>query len=297
MTDRDLTDSRVLITGAGRGIGAATAAKLAAAGARVALVDVEPDRVAGVADALGPAHLALVADVTDSAALDAAVAAAVARFGGLDVVVANAGIASWQTAERTDIEAFARTVDVNLTGVFRTVRAALPHILDSRGYVLVVASLASILPVPGGSAYGASKAGVEAFANALRLEVRRRGVAVGSCHMSVIRTDLVGDLAAESSTVDRLLNGPASRLVGARTAEQCADAFVDGIRHRARRVYVPRVGALLHWLRPLINSAAVDALLATAGRPLLDGLFDAVAATGRSAPDRALCRPAATGQD
>jgi short-subunit dehydrogenase len=225
MTDRDLTDSRVLVTGAGRGIGAATAARLAAAGARVALVD------------------------------------------------------------------------VNLTGVFRTVRAALPHLLDSRGYVLVVVSLASILPVPGGSAYGASKAGVEAFANALRLEVRRRGVAVGSCHMSVIRTDLVGDLAAESSTVDRLLNGPASRLVGARTAEQCADAFVDGIRHRARRVYVPRVGALLHWLRPLINSAAVDALLATAGRPLLDGLFDAVAATGRSAPDRALRRPAATGQD
>lgn len=281
----DLTGKRVLITGAGRGIGAATAAKLAAEGARVALLDRE-DRVRQVAADLGAGHLGLVADVTDSAALDKAVAEVLAEFGGLDVVVANAGIASWQTADRTDIDAFARTVDINLTGVFRTVRAALPAILESRGYVLVVASLASLIPLPGGSAYGASKAGVEAFANALRLELRGRGVAVGSTHMSIIRTDLVGDVADEMPLVERLVNGPASRLLGARTAEECADAFVRGIRRRARRVYVPEAGALLHWLRPVINSAAADLLLATAGRGVLDRMFGALGELGTSTAER-----------
>ncbi|HZZ51862.1 MAG TPA: SDR family oxidoreductase [Pseudonocardia sp.] len=277
---------RVLITGAGRGIGAATARRLAAEGARVALVDIERDRVEACAAELGPEHLGLVADVTDSVALDKAVGTAVERFGGLDVVVANAGIASWQTADKTDIDAFSRTVDINLTGVFRTVRAALPQLIESKGYVLVVASLASMLPIPGGSSYGASKAGAEAFASALRLEMHRYGVAVGSSHMSIVKTDLVGDLATASGSVDWLVNGPVSHLVGARTADQCADAFVRGIARRSRRIYVPRAGIALHWLRPVLNSTVVDIALTTVGRPLLDRIFGAVEVTGHSMPER-----------
>lgn len=169
----------VLITGAARGIGAATARDLAARGARLALVGLEPGLLATLAAELGPWHVWAEADVTDSAALHCAVAKAVAALGGLDVVVAGAGIASFGTVRTIDPDAFARTVEVNLTGVFRTAAATLPHLVDSAGYLLVVSSLAALFPTAGFSAYGASKAGVEAFADSLRIEVAPLGVSVG----------------------------------------------------------------------------------------------------------------------
>ncbi|QUR67735.1 short-chain dehydrogenase/reductase [Mycobacterium spongiae] len=285
----DLTGKRVLITGGGRGIGAVTARKLAEAGSRVALLDIEQDRVAQTAAELGPGHLGLAADVTDSASLDTAVQAAVQAFGGLDVVVANAGVASWQTVPATDVDAWARTVEVNLTGVFRTVRATIPHVIASKGYVLVVSSLASIVPMPGGSAYGASKSGVEGFANALRLEMHPHEVAVGSAHPTVITTDLVGDLTTSSSALKTLVR-VIRRAGGARTADECAALFVRGIRMRARRVYVPRWAVLLQWLRPLLYSTACDRLIATTGRSRLRRGMAIIDGLPASAPERVLAQ-------
>ena len=117
----------VLLTGAARGIGFATARLMHARGASIAVVDLHQDQASEAAERIGPRALAVAADVTDSAAMDAAVAATVDAFGGIDVAVANAGIAPTpRTMNAMGSEAFERVMDVNLWGVWRTVRATMP---------------------------------------------------------------------------------------------------------------------------------------------------------------------------
>src|SRR5215211_752875 len=123
----------VLITGAARGIGAELARKAVARGAKVSLVGLEPELLAQVADELGPEHLGVEADVTDPAALEAAVRHTVDTFGGLDVVVANAGIAPLTTVATSSARALSRTIEVNLIGAMLTAHAALPEIAKRRG--------------------------------------------------------------------------------------------------------------------------------------------------------------------
>src|SRR4051795_5852393 len=137
-----LAGQAVLITGAARGIGAELAREAAARGARVALVGLEPERLAEVADALGPEHLWAEADVTDKEALKAAVERTVETFGGLDIVVANAGIAPLTTVMTSTAQALARTIEINLIGAMLTAHAALPHIAERRGHVLLTSSAA-----------------------------------------------------------------------------------------------------------------------------------------------------------
>src|SRR5919199_1935278 len=119
---RDLRGAVVLVPGPARGIGAETARRLAERGARLALVGLEPARLAALAAELGPEHRWSACDVTDQTALERAVADAVAAFGGIHVVVANAGVASNGTVAVTPADALARTIEVNLGGVVRTVR-------------------------------------------------------------------------------------------------------------------------------------------------------------------------------
>src|SRR3954464_14957033 len=156
-----LAGQAVLITGAARGIGAALARKAAARGARVALVGLEPEELSRVADELGPEHLWVEADVTDPEALKAAVQRTVDTFGGLDVVVANAGIAPLTTVMTSSAYARARTIEVNLIGAMLTTHAALPAVAERRGHVLLISSAAAFTVLPGMSAYCAAKAGVE----------------------------------------------------------------------------------------------------------------------------------------
>src|SRR5918996_2163302 len=143
----ELSGRGVLITGAARGIGAETARAVARRGGLVSLVGLEPERLEALATELGEGHTWHEADVTEGDSITAAVEATAERLGGIDVAVANAGIASYGTVEKFDPEAWARTVDVNLTGAFRTLHAALPHVIARRGYVLVVASQASFAPL------------------------------------------------------------------------------------------------------------------------------------------------------
>jgi NAD(P)-dependent dehydrogenase (short-subunit alcohol dehydrogenase family) len=244
----------VLVTGAARGIGAGTARALAARGARVSLVGLEPQLLEQLASELGPDAAWFEADVTDRAALDRAVAATVERFGGIDVVLANAGVAPVGTVTTLPAEAFARTIDVNLMGVYNTIHATLPHVIERQGYILPIASLAAVLHAPMMSCYAASKAAVEALANCLRVELAPKGVAVGCAYFSFIDTDMVHEAQAHPSTRASDLIGGVAPLPDA------VNALVDAIEHRARRAYAPRwVGPLL-WARgvlnPLINRAA-----------------------------------------
>jgi NAD(P)-dependent dehydrogenase (short-subunit alcohol dehydrogenase family) len=247
-----LQGKAVLVTGAARGIGEHTARAVAARGGRVALVGLETDRLQALAAELGPGHVWFEADVTDQAAVDGAVAGAVEALGGLDVVMANAGVANNNTVAVSPVEAVVRTIDVNLIGVVRTVSAALPHVIARRGYVLIVASAASFTVLPGMAAYSASKAGVEAFGNALRLEVAHKGVRVGTAHPSWIDTDLVRDQKAESGTFNEMLRELPWPMNRTTSVDDCVAALVDGIERRRRKIFVPREVAIVSALRSLI---------------------------------------------
>src|SRR3954467_12203318 len=236
---RSLAGQAVLITGAARGIGAELAREAAARGARVVLVGLEPERLAEVADALGPEHLWAEADVTDKEALAAAVQRTVETFGGLDVVVANAGIAPLTTVATSSAHALAHTIEMNLIGAMLTAHAALPEISKRRGHVLLISSAAAFTVLPGMSAYCAAKAGLERFGDALRLEVAHRGVTVASAHPTWIDTDLVADTEAALppfAETRKQLPGP----LGAYTSvEACAEVLVENLETRGRRVFVP----------------------------------------------------------
>jgi NAD(P)-dependent dehydrogenase (short-subunit alcohol dehydrogenase family) len=277
----------VLITGGARGIGAATAAKLVDRGAKVVLVDLDREPLDELVARLGAdSATAIAGDVTELADMEAAVALAVERFGGLDVVVANAGIASYGSVGTVDPAIFRRVIDINITGVFNTVRAALAQLEQRRGYVLVVSSEAAYAPSPGLAAYNASKAGVEHFANALRLELGYKGVAVGSAHMSWIDTPMVQDAKQDLGAFREMLEslpGPLGTMI---SVEECAEAFADGIEKRALRVNVPGWVGLLRWLKPLLTSR-VFAWQARREAKRVVPLMDAeVARLGRSASAR-----------
>lgn len=263
----------VFITGAARGIGAAVAKELARRGARVALTGLEPAELEARARELGPGHMAREVDVADLEAVRGAVADVVAELGGIDVVIANAGIASYGTIEHGDPEAWRRTIEVNLSGVFHTVHAALPHVLERRGYVLAIASVASFMALPGMSSYSASKAGVELFIRALRAEVGFRGVAAGTAHPTWIDTDLVRDAATDLESFRLLRSKLPWPLRATHSLDDCARTIADGVEKRQARIYVPRSIGLIYWLRSLLNTGAIERSLEPAvaeAVPLMD---------------------------
>lgn len=226
----------VVVTGAARGIGAQLARKLAARGARLALIGLEPDELKAVAESIGPDAGHWTADVTDRDAMARVAAEVVARFGRVDVVVANAGVGTGGPFLDSDPADFERVIQVNLLGSAGTARAFLPALLASRGYLLQIASLAAIAPAPMMTAYCASKAGVEAFAHCLRAEVGHKGVKVGVGYLSWTDTDMVR--GADEDSVMRAarsrLPWPANRTY---PLEPAVDRIVAGIGRRSAHVY------------------------------------------------------------
>ena len=247
-----LDGKTVLVTGAARGIGAETARQLRAKGARLALAGLEPELLEQRASELGGDTAFFEADVSDRDAIASAVDEAAERFGGLDVVIANAGVAGGGPVAHMDPDAFETIIDVNLLGVYRTVRAALPHVTARGGYVLPVASLAAALHGPMMSAYAASKAGVEAFADSLRGELAHTGTAVGCAYFGFIDTDMVRRSFERRSAQMGQERG-AVRLGKWATVESAGAAVVRGVERRARKVYAPRWVLPMLYLRTLVQ--------------------------------------------
>jgi NAD(P)-dependent dehydrogenase (short-subunit alcohol dehydrogenase family) len=257
----DLRGKTVFVTGAARGIGAEVARRAAAAGANVALVGLEPEELARVAQQCGPNAASFECDVTDWDALERAVEGAVQRFGGIDIVMANAGIAPAGMVRSVDPRAFERTLEINLFGAWRTVRAALPQVIERKGYVLVTASLAAVMHSPGMAAYSASKAGIEAFADSLRQEVKRLGVDVGVAYFAFIDTDMVraADEHPAFAGLRQDAPGPISKTY---PLSAVGRAVQRGMERRSRTVVVPGWAkafiALRGLLQPLVERGSYD---------------------------------------
>jgi NAD(P)-dependent dehydrogenase (short-subunit alcohol dehydrogenase family) len=249
------------VTGAARGIGAATARRLHERGARPALLGLEPDLLRQVSADCGDAPW-WECDVTDGDAVTRAVDAAAAELGGLDVVMANAGVAAQLPLIGGDPRVFERTMAVNVFGVYHTVRAAGPHIAHDRGYALLVSSLAAYVQLPLLGAYSASKAAVRALGETLRIELQSSGARVGIAYFAEIDTDMTsrgfGTEAAGRLTALRGQPGVAPLGVA-------IDAVERGIARRATRVVAPG------WVRFAVPArAAIQRGVAVRLRPRVD---------------------------
>ena len=276
-----------LITGAANGIGAETARRLGERGAKLVLTDLDEGRLKEVAAKIGEDRvLTVVADVRDLAAMQAAVDRGVERFGGIDIVMANAGIATTGSLLAVDPQAFKTLIDVNVLGVFHTVRAALPSVIERRGYVLIVSSAAAYAAAAGMVPYDTSKAGVEHFANALRLELAHRGVDVGSAHLLWIDTPMVQDAKEDSPAFRDMLRSLPGPLGKTTSVDKCGEAFLKGIEGRKRQINCPEWVGLLRWLKPLLSSRLGERTTLKGVAELLPRMDAEVAAQGRSVSDR-----------
>ena len=229
----DFTGKAVIVTGAGTGIGAATARRFAADGAYVVLAGRRADKLEAIAASLSPDRVLVQAtDVSKQAECDALIGAAVARFGRLDVLVNNAGTAASGPFEQTDLAEYHRTMQTNVDGVIYCIRAALPHLLDTRGNIVNVSSVSGLGGDWGLSYYNASKGAVTNLTRALALEFGNRGVRVNAVNPSLTETDMTAGFMGNAEMMAKF----ADRLPLGRAAEpaEIADAIVFLASHDAR---------------------------------------------------------------
>jgi NAD(P)-dependent dehydrogenase (short-subunit alcohol dehydrogenase family) len=261
--DRYQLDGKVaLVTGGARGIGFATARALVARGATVIVADLDATASEQAAAQLHDTRAAGVAvDVRDVGALQQAVAGAVERFGGLDVVVANAGIGMRGVTLRAAApETFERVVEVNLLGVHRTVAAALPEIIRRRGHVVVVSSVYAFVNGAGAMSYAMAKAGVEALGRALRVELAPHGASASVAYFGFIDTEMVRrtiDADPLGEQAKQLLPRPLRKRLPPSAA---GEAIARGIERRAPRIIRPRAWVPVSVLRGILNPLSDRAL-------------------------------------
>jgi NAD(P)-dependent dehydrogenase (short-subunit alcohol dehydrogenase family) len=251
----ELRDKVALVTGGARGIGFATAQALISRGAFVVIVDLDgAQATAAAARVHGSRALGLGADVSDRGAMQRAVAATVERFGGLDVVVANAGIASRVSTFRAVApETFERVLDVNLMGVCRTVDAALPEIVRRRGHVVVISSVYAFLNGVGAVPYAMSKAAVEQLGRALRAELAQHGASASVAYFGFIDTEMVHKAIDQDALADRLMQTFPAPLRKRIAPDVAGEAIARGIEARAPRIIRPRRWAVMSVLRGVLN--------------------------------------------
>jgi NAD(P)-dependent dehydrogenase (short-subunit alcohol dehydrogenase family) len=254
----DLNGKVALVTGAARGIGFETARALIARGASVTVLDLDEEAARQAAAQLHDSRaLGVAADVTDRGALQRAVAATVERFGGLDVVVANAGIVSRVASFRAmSSENFERVLDVNLMGVCRTVEAALPEIVPRRGHVVVISSIYAFFNGIGVAPYAMSKAAVEQFGRALRVELAPHGASASVAYFGFIDTEMVHRALDDDPLVTRMLVTLPKPLHKRLAPAVAGEAIVSGIERRAPRIIRPRRWAVWSVLRGILNPLA-----------------------------------------
>jgi NAD(P)-dependent dehydrogenase (short-subunit alcohol dehydrogenase family) len=227
----------VAITGAAGGLGRALSAALHAKGAKLALFDLDLAAAQDAASEL-PGSRGWAADVTDYASVQAAMDAAAAHFGGIDVVIANAGLGSMAPVATLDPAVWDKVIDVDLSGVFRTYRAALPYVTKRKGYLLGVSSMAAYVNSPLQAPYSAAKVGVLGLTNCLRQELKGSGTRCGTLHPHFFRSPMM-DMVDGDAAGQELWGGNKGQLFGYIKREDVVAAAVKGIEKRSRRIVVP----------------------------------------------------------
>ena len=255
MARYDLHGKTALITGGARGIGFATARALLARGATVAVADLDAGAVQRAASELHDTRaMGIVADVTDRGAMQRAVAAVVERHGGLDVVVANAGVASRVASFRAmSSESFERVLDVNMMGVLRTVEAALPQIVPRRGHVVVISSVYAFINGSGAVPYAMSKAAVEQLGRALRVELAPHGAGASVAYFGFIDTEMVHRAIDADPLVEQMLATLPEPLRKRVQPSVAGEAIATGIEQRKPRIIRPRRWAAVSVLRGVLG--------------------------------------------
>ncbi len=253
MTTYSVHGKVALVTGAARGIGLATAQHLHQRGAYVVLVDLDPEASALAAKELGDRAIGVGADVTDAAAMEEVVARAVRSFGGLDLVVANAGIAPPQvTARVMDPRTFERVLEVNVLGVYRTVHAALPEVVRNQGHVVVVSSIYAFVNGVLAAPYAMSKAAVEQYGRALRGELAQHGVGVSVAYFGFIETAMTKE--AFTGPIGKRFEDTFPKVLMKKLQPvEAGAAIVDGVERRAARIIAPKRWTAFSVLRGLVN--------------------------------------------
>jgi NAD(P)-dependent dehydrogenase (short-subunit alcohol dehydrogenase family) len=261
----DLNGKVALVTGAARGIGYETARQMHMRGASVAVLDIDVAEAREAAERIGPRAIGLATDVADHSAVMQSVAETVDRFGGLDVVVANAGIAQKQmaTVRGIGVEEWERVFEVDMLGVWRTVRAALPQVVERQGHIVVTSSVYAFVNGVLNSPYAVAKSGVESLGRSLRAELMPLGASASVAYFGWVDTKLVQD--AFEANGDRMQQNLPEFLKRRITPAQAGAAVVRGIEERAPRIFAPKWWRYVSALRGIIN-------------PLLDRRFESDAA-------------------
>jgi len=253
----DLNGKVALVTGAARGIGFETARQIHLRGGSVAVVDLNAGEARDAAERIGERAIGLATDVTDHSAVMQSVAETVERFGGLDVVVANAGIAQAKmaTVRGIGVEEWERVFEVDLLGVWRTVRAALPQIVERQGHVVVTASVYAFVNGVLNSPYAVAKSGVESLGRSLRAELTPLGASASVAYFGWVDTKLVQD--AFETNGDRMQQNLPEFLKRRIQPAEAGAAVVRGIEERAPQIFAPKwwryVSALRGVLNPLLD--------------------------------------------
>jgi short-subunit dehydrogenase len=257
---------RIILTGASEGIGRALALELAARGARIALAARDRERLESLAQecrARGGEALAIPTDITNQQDLDWLVTESVKAFGGIDVVIHNAGITMWSRFDALeDLEIFERLMEVNYFAPVQLTALTLPHLRESRGLIVAIASLAGLTGVPERSGYAASKHAMVGFFDSLRIELVGTGVDI-----TVIAPDFV------VSEIHKRAIGPDGQPLGASpmkqskimTAADCARRIAAALDKRPRLLLMSMRGRLGRWLK-LLAPSLIDRMAARAIR-------------------------------
>lgn len=229
-----IRDQVILITGAANGIGLATARKIKAKGGIPICVDLASDALDSLSRELGERSLVSACDVTDAAGMQKIVDLVVEKFGGISVVVANAGIERIDPVWKMPAEDFERVLEVNIFGVYRTIKPALEHVMRKKGHIVAVSSVSALVPWPLCAAYGASKAFVASFMRSLRMELAGTGTTAGAVYFGYIDTDMM-KRSTEKTVVNEMFEKTPSFGLGLkpRTPEFAAGKIIRNIETRS----------------------------------------------------------------
>ena len=255
----ELAGKVAIVTGGARGIGFGTAQALAKRGAVLVIVDLDNRAAESAAGRLPGGALGLAADVTDRGAMQRVVATVTERLGGVDVVIANAGIASrGATVRAMNGEAFDRVLAVNLGGVYNTVITAVPQIAERRGHIVVTSSVYAFVNGLGAAPYAMAKAGVEQLGRALRVELVPHGAGASVAYFGFIDTEMV-HLAIDADPIAEKMQNVLPKALRKRLSPaQAGEAVARGIEKRAPRIIAPKRWAAFSAMRGIVNPLLDD---------------------------------------